>query len=92
MSAFRSAKSEISMKLVSAGYSVSLFTDWQSESINEVWIKVPGKMTEILVIHPSFLRCKCRHKKSASHSRYLSRKLHRSNGRAGALVRSVAAL
>jgi alditol oxidase len=26
-------------KIVSAGYSVSLFTDWQSESINEVWIK-----------------------------------------------------
>jgi xylitol oxidase len=32
-------------EIVSAGYSVSLFTDWQSESINEVWIKekvVPG--------------------------------------------------
>lgn len=26
-------------KIVSAGYSVSLFTDWQSESINELWIK-----------------------------------------------------
>lgn len=26
-------------KIVSAGYSVSLFTDWQSENINEVWIK-----------------------------------------------------
>lgn len=26
-------------KIVSAGYSVSLFTDWQSETINEVWIK-----------------------------------------------------
>lgn len=25
--------------IVSAGYSVSLFTDWQQESINEVWIK-----------------------------------------------------
>lgn len=25
--------------IVSAGYSVSLFTDWQSENINEVWIK-----------------------------------------------------
>ena len=25
--------------IVSAGYSVSLFTDWQSDSINEVWIK-----------------------------------------------------
>ena len=26
-------------KIVSAGYSVSLFTDWQKNSINEVWIK-----------------------------------------------------
>lgn len=26
-------------KIVSAGYSVSLFTDWKSESITEVWIK-----------------------------------------------------
>lgn len=26
-------------EIISAGYSVSLFTDWQSDSINEVWIK-----------------------------------------------------
>ena len=26
-------------KIVSAGYSVSLFTDWQSDQINEIWIK-----------------------------------------------------
>ena len=26
-------------QIMSAGYSVSLFTDWQSDSINEVWIK-----------------------------------------------------
>ncbi len=26
-------------KIMSAGYSVSLFTDWQTDSINEVWIK-----------------------------------------------------
>ncbi len=26
-------------KIVSAGYSVSLFTDWQQNNINEVWIK-----------------------------------------------------
>jgi xylitol oxidase len=26
--------------IVSAGYSVSLFTDWQTDNINEVWIKV----------------------------------------------------
>jgi xylitol oxidase len=34
-------------KIVSAGYSVSLFTDWQKEIINEVWIKsLSGKSTE----------------------------------------------
>lgn len=27
------------LKIVSAGYSVSLFTDWQSEYVSEVWIK-----------------------------------------------------
>lgn len=26
-------------EIVSAGYSVSLFTDWQTENINEVWVK-----------------------------------------------------
>ncbi|MFT4022155.1 MAG: D-arabinono-1,4-lactone oxidase [Flavihumibacter sp.] len=26
-------------EIMSAGYSVSLFTDWQQESINEVWVK-----------------------------------------------------
>jgi xylitol oxidase len=26
-------------KIVSAGYSVSLFTDWQNENVSEVWIK-----------------------------------------------------
>jgi alditol oxidase len=27
------------IEIVSAGYSVSLFTDWQSDTINEIWIK-----------------------------------------------------
>jgi xylitol oxidase len=31
-------------KIVSAGYSVSLFTDWQQDSVNEVWVK--SKTTE----------------------------------------------
>ena len=26
-------------KIMSAGYSVSLFTDWQSDTVNEVWVK-----------------------------------------------------
>jgi alditol oxidase len=32
-------------KIVSAGYSVSLFTDWQKESVNEVWIKTLANET-----------------------------------------------
>jgi alditol oxidase len=40
------------VEIMSAGYSVSLFTDWQKKNINEVWIKskvkvVLGKKTEI---------------------------------------------
>lgn len=30
-------------EIVSAGYSVSLFTDWQSAFVNEVWVKVHEK-------------------------------------------------
>jgi xylitol oxidase len=30
-------------KILSAGYSVSLFTDWQNDYINEVWIKMHEK-------------------------------------------------
>lgn len=32
--------------IVSAGYSVSLFTDWQSDCINEVWLKSRSKIGE----------------------------------------------
>jgi xylitol oxidase len=37
------ALSEVSTnfgKIMSAGYSVSLFTDWQKNSVNEVWVKL----------------------------------------------------
>jgi alditol oxidase len=34
-------------KIVSAGYSVSLFTDWQKDTINEVWIKSLANETPI---------------------------------------------
>lgn len=33
-------------EIMSAGYSVSLFTDWQNKNINEVWIK--SKVREVL--------------------------------------------
>lgn len=35
-------------QITSAGYSVSLFTDWQSESINQVWVKSKGTVPETL--------------------------------------------
>ncbi|MEJ1239976.1 D-arabinono-1,4-lactone oxidase [Chryseolinea sp. T2] len=33
-------------EIVAAGYSVSLFTDWQSENVNQVWIKKIAKEGE----------------------------------------------
>lgn len=35
-------------EITSAGYSVSLFTDWQSEKINQVWVKSKGTVPETL--------------------------------------------
>ena len=42
--------------IVSAGYSVSLFTDWQNNSINEVWIK--SRMNEKDHNQPEFYGAK----------------------------------
>ena len=43
-------------EIMSAGYSVSLFTDWQSDSINEVWIK--SRMVEKDHDQPEFYGAK----------------------------------
>lgn len=43
-------------KIMSAGYSVSLFTDWQSDSINELWIK--SRVTEKDYDQPEFYGAK----------------------------------
>ena len=40
--------------IVSAGYSVSLFTDWQSGRINEVWIKRRSENGGTLAADPEF--------------------------------------
>jgi alditol oxidase len=40
--------------IMSAGYSVSLFTDWKNKNINEVWIK--SKSDDIKTIAPSFYK------------------------------------
>ena len=43
-------------QIVGAGYSVSLFTDWQSDTINEVWIKT--KDTDGFSAPPEFFGAK----------------------------------
>jgi xylitol oxidase len=45
-------------EIVSAGYSVSLFTDWQSETINEVWIKSLVDDASNNAAKPDFFRAK----------------------------------
>jgi xylitol oxidase len=40
--------------IMSAGYSVSLFTDWKNKNINEVWIK--SKSDDLKTISPSFYK------------------------------------
>ncbi len=41
-------------KLMSSAYSVSLFTDWQQDSINEVWIKTRGGLGNHFAQMPLF--------------------------------------
>ncbi|HEV3252129.1 MAG TPA: FAD-binding protein [Puia sp.] len=45
-------------EILSSGYSVSLFTDWQSENINEVWIKTRVAEGENLELKPEFFGAK----------------------------------
>ena len=59
-----------------AGYSVSLFTDWQHHQATQVWIKrklQPGEKHESAA---GFLRRKTCNRKVASHHRPSRRKLH----------------
>ncbi len=41
-------------KIVSSGYSVSLFTDWQNERVAEVWVKQRVENGEISASNPDF--------------------------------------
>jgi xylitol oxidase len=51
--------------IVSAGYSVSLFTDWQKESINEVWIKSRTDDAKNAAVMPDLFRSNTSNKKSS---------------------------
>lgn len=41
-------------EIMSGGYSVSLFYDWQTENINQIWIKRVVKEGEVLTAEPAF--------------------------------------
>ena len=45
-------------KIVSSGYSVSLFTDWQTKSFNEVWIKSRVGEGETFTLNAEFFGAK----------------------------------
>lgn len=41
-------------EIMSSGYSVSLFTDWQTETVNQIWIKRMVKDGEVITAAPTF--------------------------------------
>ena len=41
-------------EIMASGYSVSLFTDWQTDKINQVWIKRVSKDTDPATVPPMF--------------------------------------
>lgn len=45
-------------EIMSGGYSVSLFTDWQTQNINEVWIKSKAAEGEAFTAAPEFFGAK----------------------------------
>ena len=72
--------------IMSSGYSVSLFTDWQNKRINEVWVKrrvgtgdVPGRQARVL-------RGKARDQEPPPDRRALGGELHGADGGARPLV------
>ena len=69
--------------IVAAGYSVSLFTDWQKERVNEVWIKRRIEKGATLTA-ARVLRGAARHRERPPDRRALGRELHRADGRARA--------
>lgn len=45
-------------EIEAAGYSVSLFTDWQQQRMNEVWLKIRTDATPKFVVKPEFFGAK----------------------------------
>ena len=72
---------------MSGGYSVSLFTDWQEERINEVWVKrrvEDGRRRR--EARPEFYGAHARDQESPPDRRALGGELHGADGRARPLV------
>lgn len=77
--------------IMGAGYSVSLFTDWTSDHINEVWVK-SQRIADVASVKPiDFFWRQARHQKSASDHNAFGRKLHGTIRCARPLVRTVTA-
>jgi len=76
----------------STAYSVSLFTDWQKQRINEVWIKSRIEKGKAFAGPPEFFGCEARRTKPSPDCRAFSGELHRTDGSAGPLVREAAPL
>jgi len=58
-----------------SAYSVSLFTDWQKQRLNEVWIKSRMEAGQAFDAQPEFFGAK-RATRTSSHCRTFRRELH----------------
>ena len=73
-------------EIESSAYSVSLFTDWQKQRLNEVWLKSRVEAGQAFNADPGIFRGETCHQESSPHRRTFRRKLHRADGRARPLV------
>ena len=79
-------------EIAAAGYSVSLFTDWQKGRVNEVWVKRRVDKGVTLTADRRVLRRAPRDTERAPDRRALRRELHGADGRSRPVVRPAAAL
>ena len=76
----------------SSAYSVSLFTDWQKQRVNEVWIKSRLEEGAGISRGSGVFRSEACHSQSPPDCRIVGGKLYRADGRSWSLVRAPAAL
>ena len=77
--------------LESAAYSVSLFTDWRNETINQVWPKIRMESGRVFDVPQNSTERRGRPKIFTLSSRF-PRELHGTDGSSGPLVRAAAPL